>query len=271
MRAASVSRFSRAPSTHNAVIRPAPRRASPYKTSKPTEEILALTATTKRHPKAAPSSFNDRIVMINKKLLSFSELEYDSHIKSIDVKRNQISTFLGLPSLKELESLDISDNQIKNFSGFPSLPKLRAISLTNTPLTLNRNFRIALILLVGSSLRLINGERISASERRFAASYPSESVTLLHLGWDISGQPPPATEVPHIMAKLTSTTVSSSHRRSSSISRSASTSRSSSRMSTSSRRSLVTKKLSEAVSSRLTQQEEEKKKLRKRIERMNRN
>ena len=258
MRAASVSRFSRAPSSHGAIIRPAARRPSPYRTSKPVEEISAKTATAKRQ-KTAPSSFDDRIIMINKKLSSFSELEYDPNVRAIDVQKNQINSFLGLPSLKELESLDISYTGISNFSGFPILPKLRAITLTNTPLASNRNVRIALIILVGQSLRLINGERISASDRRFAASYPPETPTLLHLGWEITPQPPSASDVQKILKKLTNNSAASRKR----TTNTASSSR------VPSRKTSIPKKLSEAVSTKLSQQEAEKKRLKAKIDKMN--
>ena len=253
MRSASVSRFSRAPSSHSAVIRPAARRPSPYRTSKPMTELEANN-TIFQKTKAKNPTFDDKIIMINKRLTSFSELEYESTTRSVDVKKNQIKSFLGLPALKELESLDISYNPITNFSGFPHLPKLRAITLTNTPLVSNRNYKIALIILVGSTLRLINGERISASDRRFAASFPAETPTLLHLGWDISGQPPSPAEVPKIIANLT--TITAAARPSISSVRKQ-------------RKASVTKKLSVSVSSKLSQQEEEKRILKSRIAKLN--
>ena len=253
MRSASVSRFSRAPSSHSAVIKPAARRPSPYRTSKPIQELEANNTIYKKS-KAGNPTFNDKIIMINKRLTSFSELEYEASTRSVDVKKNQIKSFLGLPSLKELESLDVSENPIPNFSGFPNLPKLRAITLTNTPLISNRNYKIALIILVGSTLRLINGERISASDRRFAASFPPETSTLLHLGWDITGHPPSPAEIPKIVANLTATTASSRPSISSARKQ---------------RKASVSKKLSASVSAKLSQQEEEKRVLKSRIARLN--
>ena len=246
MRSSQVSRFSRVPSSHSAVIKPASRRPSPYRTSKPAKEVKKV-----EKQKIGPTDFNDMLLLINKQITSFSDIDFPDTVKSIDVKKNQISSFVGLSCLKELESIDVSDNLITNFRSFPQLPKLRSISLNNTPLSKTGNFKIALIILVGSSLRIINGERITATERAFAKTFPEECKTLLRLGWNITSVPPRSSEIQSIISKLTAANAPTKEVKQKRV-----------------KAKNAPRKLSEAVSKKLSNQEEEMRQLKERIEKL---
>jgi hypothetical protein len=98
--------------------------------------------------------------------------------------------------------LKVSHNPIASLRGIPPLPKLTSIEITDTPFARNQFHRLALVILFAKSLRLIDGDRITGTERQIAASYPPGSDTLLRAGWIIAYPPPRQPDIPKIIAAL---------------------------------------------------------------------
>jgi hypothetical protein len=74
--------------------------------------------------------------------------------------------------------------------------------MTDTPFSKNQFYRLSLLLLFGKSLRSIDGERISGTERQIAASYPPGCDALVRAGWVATYPPPRPADLPQITASL---------------------------------------------------------------------
>ncbi|EAX86755.1 hypothetical protein TVAG_440670 [Trichomonas vaginalis G3] len=175
--------FSRTPSTHASQIKPPPRRPSPYSSS-------ALNKSDTSRQNIYVDRFNNSTIISNKNIKTFEGVEIYPETKSIYAQNNSIKNFTGLKSLQHLEAVDLSNNCIENFAGFPELPQLKSINLLNNPISKERYFRVALVILCGSTLRTINGERISPSDRKLAAAYLKETHILIRHGWNVTFPPP---------------------------------------------------------------------------------
>lgn len=137
----------------------------------------------------------------------FSAIEIPDDIKKIDFRRNELISFIGMPNLKFLQLLNVSDIPIENLRGFQAPPSLSEISLLGTPLAAKPNFRISIVALCGASLRLINGERVTASERQLASLYGGPYEDLIRAGWDMQYPPPKGTELRAIREQLLAKTL----------------------------------------------------------------
>ena len=195
----TLSRFNRTPSVHKVEIKPTPRRQSPYNRKTIENEVEEKKSKPK---KTLPPSFSDSLILIKKNINSFSEFEITSDIKHLILKQNEIETFRGFPSLSNLETLDLSENPLKSFLHFPILPHLHTINISNTPLALNPHYKIAILILIGNSIRIINNERITASDRAIAKTYPTEVINLLRSGWDIKFPAPKKEDLTIIITEL---------------------------------------------------------------------
>ena len=158
--------------------------------------------------------FNEIFIASRKNIFSFSQLVLSNEIHKLIVSNNNIQDFIGLPNLPNLESLDISENPITSLKAFPVLPNLHEINLYQTPLSQTPHFRLALICLCGNSLRIINGERITNSERQLSAQYLPGTLSLLRLGWTLSYPPPTDAEILKLQTSMLSqNTISSDNSR----------------------------------------------------------
>jgi hypothetical protein len=141
-------------------------------------------------------------VFVKKSLQNLSSMNLPPNIKTLNVANNQIVDFVGFAPSPQLESLQLSRNPIASLRGIPPLPKLTSIDLSETPLARTQFYRVALLILFGKSLRVIDGERISGSERQLAASYPPGSDALVRAGWTVTYPPPERADLPRITASL---------------------------------------------------------------------
>lgn len=198
-RSASTSRFGRTSGESTGQIHPPPRRPSPYARSKTSRTSGSAQ---KHSPGVHSEVFGGFLNYQGKGLKSFSDIEIPSDVTKINFKKNEIQSFAGMPLLSRLQSLDISDNPITSLRGLHTLPKLTEISLLRTPYASKENFRIALLALCGPSLKKINEQRVSASERQLAGLYKGPYEELLRAGWDLKYPPPKGAEIKAIKQKL---------------------------------------------------------------------
>ena len=111
-----------------------------------------------------------------------------------------------MPSISTLETLDMSNNPLNSLQGFPELPHLKSINVSRTPLAMLPNYKVALLILAGKSLRVINGERISNADRHLALSYPKECSSLLKFGWSITFPAPKESDIPSLYSQISKRT-----------------------------------------------------------------
>ena len=221
-RSASVGRLSRLPPSSTSRV----QHTTSYRQPSVTPRSYSTRSSIMRvNEKSKTHAHQDQVDMVvcpefgtngnlaKKSIRSFQRLVIPSNIKSLDLSDNLITDFYGFNPSENLESLNLTRNPIKNLKGFPNLmqsshsnPKsgiLRNVKMAGTPFSKNAFYRIALIILVGeSNIRIIDGERVTASERKIAASYPIECSNLLRVGWQISYPPPSKADLIQIRAKI---------------------------------------------------------------------
>jgi hypothetical protein len=139
---------------------------------------------------------------MNKSLSSLSSISLPPNIKTLNVESNEIVDFVGFVPSPQLEALQLAGNPIVSLRGIPPLPKLTSIDVSKTPFARGQFYRIALLILFGKTLRVIDGERISGSERSLAASYPPGSDALIRAGWTVTYPPPERADLPRITSSL---------------------------------------------------------------------
>ncbi|OHT01251.1 hypothetical protein TRFO_32001 [Tritrichomonas foetus] len=196
-RSASVGRLSRLP--------PNSIRAIPITKRQPSPATRSSRAQPPTIVETVCPDFGDSIVLSKRQFKSFSRIVIPANLKTLIITNNQISDFVGFNPSDNLETLDISHNPISSLRGFPTHCGIKSILLNGCPLAKNQFYRIALILVIGKSLRTIDGDRVTAAERRVANSYLPDCAQLLRSGWQITYPGPTKTEIPKIKASMAET------------------------------------------------------------------
>ena len=230
-RSASVGRFSRFPPGSTRAIpitkrQPSPasrlysRNKSSFSSTKNSSTVLVAQdeEDIENTTGSTCPDFGELTILSGKSIKSFNRLVIPPNIKSIDLSHNLITDFVGFHPGDSLETLNLSYNPIKSLRGFPNLLQisgrnassaftshglLKNISLNGSPFAKNQFYRIALIIVIGEkNVRTIDGERVTAAERRIAATYGPEFAQLLRSGWQITYPAPPKSELPKIKAQI---------------------------------------------------------------------
>lgn len=126
-----------------------------------------------------------RLVTIHKtnaKLNSFEDIVFSENTFSIDCSYNNIRDFSGLPQLHMLRELIIDSNPIANFAGAAYQPNLKFISLKKCKILCNPNFKIMCLIVFGSQLTTINGQRVTHQLRSLADELRSSTISELKKG-----------------------------------------------------------------------------------------
>ncbi|OHT10983.1 hypothetical protein TRFO_19571 [Tritrichomonas foetus] len=191
-RNASVSRFSRRPSTATKTL----------SSTRRSQSVVSMRPGEKKTGHKPMASISDNIIHTRQKLASFSDLSLPPTTKTLTVEYNEIKDFRGLPPLSQLDKIDIGHNPLESLYGFPVLPAIKAININHTPFGNTEFARISLIMLCGNTLRTINGESIKPSEIRVSREYPADCVNLLRSGWIMTYPPPNPKEMISLKRKL---------------------------------------------------------------------
>jgi hypothetical protein len=150
-------------------------------------------------------SFGTHVILSNRSIQCFLNISLSALIKTLNLENNEIVDFVGFAPSTSLEALKLANNPITSLRGMPHLPKLRVIDLSNSPFAKHQFHRVALLILFGKTLRIINGVRISLTERQLAASYPPGCDALLRGGWTISFPPPAPADLPRLTSSFAAT------------------------------------------------------------------
>jgi hypothetical protein len=176
-------------------------QATPHRA--PSVSTLSSASSARRSASALECpTFGAHAVFAGKSLQNLSSILLPPNIKALNVERNLLTDFAGFVPSAHLEVLKASHNPITSLRGIPPLPKLASIEISDTPFARNQFGRVALVILFAKSLRLIDGDRITNTERQIAASYPPGTDSLLRAGWIATWPPPPPADLPKITAAL---------------------------------------------------------------------
>lgn len=108
----------------------------------------------------------------NKGIKTFSEVQVPRIVKTLVLKQNQITDFIGFEPPMNVEKLVIDGNPILSFLGFPEAHNILHFSAQQTLLSELPNFRSLVLLALGNQVQTINGVEVTNSER-VAASFKS--------------------------------------------------------------------------------------------------
>ncbi|KAK8885647.1 hypothetical protein M9Y10_041099 [Tritrichomonas musculus] len=126
-----------------------------------------------------------RLVTIHKansNLNSFEDIVFSENTFSIDVSYNNIQDFTGLPQLHVLRELILDSNPISNFTGASYQPNLKFISIKKSKILSNPNFKLMCLIVFGSQLTTVNGQRVTHHLRSIADSLRPSTISELKKG-----------------------------------------------------------------------------------------
>lgn len=101
----------------------------------------------------------------------------------LDMSRNDITSIEGLRHFPKLKHFLADSTNIADLRNFRVLEGVNTISLQKTPVAEKEHFRLGLLLVVGDSLKSINGRVITATLVKRAATYPPICRELVNHGW----------------------------------------------------------------------------------------
>ena len=104
-------------------------------------------------------------------------------MKQLDLSFTPLKTIEGLMLQPRLDTLIADSSELSNFKNFRAVQKISSISIRNTPVSHLPNFKLSLLIVIGPSLRVINGQYISKKLREKAAQFPPIASDLVNCGW----------------------------------------------------------------------------------------
>lgn len=104
-------------------------------------------------------------------------------MKQLDLSFTPIQTIEGLQLQPKLDTLIADSSELVNFKNFRAVQKISSISIKNTPASHLPNFKLSLLIVIGPSLRVINGQYISSKLREKASQFPPIASDLINCGW----------------------------------------------------------------------------------------
>jgi hypothetical protein len=106
-------------------------------------------------------------------------------LKELNISKTRLESLQGLAPQRNIAVFNADHSALNSFVNFSAIANASIYSLKNTPLSTNRLFRIAIVLLSNSNRPIVNGALISDAERNKAAMYPQFTGELLNLGWEL--------------------------------------------------------------------------------------
>jgi hypothetical protein len=122
----------------------------------------------------------------------FSSSPSNLRATSLVLNRNPIFDFTGLPTLEFLTELYLDATNLSSFQGAEPQPSLHILSFTRTPLVELPAHRIMawIVFPVSGKPLTVNGNTLSASERRFCLAHGDDVLADLLEGWVIVSMEP---------------------------------------------------------------------------------
>ena len=129
-----------------------------------------------------------------KDLTTFAFLKNNDSVNQLYASENNFSDFTDLPESAAFLTLDLHNTKIENFKGAHQMESLRSINLSGSPVTRNTMYKTAVLLAFGAGIREIDGERVTAIDRKIASQYGERCAGLVRLGWMPTPRPPKTAE-----------------------------------------------------------------------------
>ncbi|OHT07451.1 hypothetical protein TRFO_24350 [Tritrichomonas foetus] len=111
-------------------------------------------------------------------------------LKHLILDKTPLNSLHTLPPQPSLISISANNSKINTLAGLSNQKRLSSLSIIGTPISQVENFRLAVMLAVGPRISIINGQRITKTERRMVKSYPPIAKYLVNAGWVVTYPPP---------------------------------------------------------------------------------
>lgn len=187
-----MKKFSRAPASSTTALTPHKQPRPKPKQAAPTVPKVPTTA----------KCFEGKYNLSNMKIQSYKDFNVAKNVTHLILSKNPLVDFVGFPPCSQLIHLDMSGTEIHSFKGFPTFPHMEEIILSNTPVSNHPQYRIAILLITGSTLKTIDQSIINHPERQVANLYPPECQLLVKSGWMPTLPPPTPEEIDRISEKI---------------------------------------------------------------------
>ncbi|GBG65468.1 hypothetical protein CBR_g51063 [Chara braunii] len=131
-------------------------------------------------------SFQGAEVFLRVKLSSLVTLPVLPNLEFLSISQNEL-TSLEMPSQPKLQVLVASKNRIRSLLDLPHLPVLENLRFEDNPVAESENAGLTAMLLVGKSLKKLNGREISPEAEDEVLAYPPHTAICLRSGWEMCG------------------------------------------------------------------------------------
>ena len=119
-----------------------------------------------------------------KGIKSLSRFGTQPKLTCLNLTETSFESLDSLPSQPWLNELIVDKSKLNSYKGLGKHPQLKIFSAIGAPISERPMFRIAMLILVGPKLSVINGVRIKRREKEIAAQYPKLAKLLIEAGWD---------------------------------------------------------------------------------------
>lgn len=165
--------------------------------STPLNHLLIMSAsafiTRLNHAKKTGKLLFPGELMLNSEHFALPEFKQIAKlIKEIDLSYTKLISIENFPHMPNLRTFCANGTRISKFNNFLALKcnDSLKIELKNTPLSLQNNFKLSLLVLFDDKLVSINGKTISQKLRAQAKQYHPCCAQLINKGWQITSTPP---------------------------------------------------------------------------------
>jgi hypothetical protein len=104
-------------------------------------------------------------------------------LKHLDLSLTSLQTLTGLTFQPHIESINLDSSDLQNFKNFSAIQKVTSVSIKSTPVSQLPHFKLSLVLVLGPSLRVINGVQVTEKLKSRAREFPAIAAALVNCGW----------------------------------------------------------------------------------------
>ena len=104
-------------------------------------------------------------------------------LKELNLSRTNVESLEGLTAQKSISSFIADNSKLNSLKNFKAIANATSISVKNTPLSQMKHFMVAVRVICGNTLKVLNGKQIPTAVDQKAATYPPFVSDLLNAGW----------------------------------------------------------------------------------------
>jgi len=111
-------------------------------------------------------------------------------MKELNISNCCLETINGLYTQPNLKTFIADNSELSSLINFNAIKSVTNLSMKNTPVSKMNNYFLALCIIFGEKLNVIDGKKVSQSIKSKANEYPPYVGELLCKGWELVYPPP---------------------------------------------------------------------------------